>query len=105
MGRLVYGVHPVKEALKAGRVPALFVAEGDSGPALREIGDAAKVANVQAVPRTRFALDALAHGGAHQGVVAITGEYPYVDPLDLLEAAKRAGKPPLLLVLDSVQDP
>jgi 23S rRNA (guanosine2251-2'-O)-methyltransferase len=105
MARLVYGVHPVKEALKAGRVHALFVLEGDTGPALREVSDAARAANVQPVLRSRFALDALAHGGAHQGAIAVTGEYPYAQLDELLAVAKRAGQPPLLLVLDSVQDP
>jgi 23S rRNA (guanosine2251-2'-O)-methyltransferase len=105
MARVVYGVHPVREALKAGRVQALFVLEGDSGPALREIFDAAQKANLQPVPRTRAALDLLAHNGVHQGAVAITGEYPYVDVVDILEAAKRSGKPPLIVILDSVQDP
>jgi 23S rRNA (guanosine2251-2'-O)-methyltransferase len=60
---------------------------------------------VTAVPRARVALDALARGGAHQGVVAIAGEYPYADLEDRLGSAQQAGKPPLLLVLDSVQDP
>jgi 23S rRNA (guanosine2251-2'-O)-methyltransferase len=105
MARVVYGVHPVREALKTGRVQALFVLEGESGPALREIFDAAQKANLQPVPRTRAALDLLAHNGVHQGAVAITGEYPYVDVVDILEAAKRSGKPPLIIVLDSVQDP
>jgi 23S rRNA (guanosine2251-2'-O)-methyltransferase len=105
MPRVVYGVHPVKEALKAGRVQALFLLEGDSGPALRELFDAAKGAKLDATLRTRGALDLLAHGGVHQGAVAVTGDYPYAEIPDLLETAKRAGKPPLLVVLDSVQDP
>jgi 23S rRNA (guanosine2251-2'-O)-methyltransferase len=105
MARVVYGIHPVKEALKTGRVQALFVLEGDSGPALREVHEAALKANVQPIPRTRGALDLLARNGVHQGVLALTGEYPYVEVYDLLEAAKRSGKPPLFLVLDSVQDP
>lgn len=104
MARIVYGVHPVREALKTGRVHALFVAEGDTGPALREIHDAAAKANVQPIPRARQALDALA-AGAHQGAVAITGEYPYVQVDEILNLAKREGHPPLVLVLDSVQDP
>jgi 23S rRNA (guanosine2251-2'-O)-methyltransferase len=105
MARVVYGVHPVREALRAGRVQALFLAEGDSSPALRGIVDDARAANVQPVSRARAALDALAHGGAHQGALAITGEYPYAQLDELVDAAKRAGVPPLLLVLDSVQDP
>ncbi len=105
MARLVYGVHPVREALKAGRVQALFIVEGEVGVQLKPILDAARDANVQPVARSRFALDALAHGGVHQGVVAVTGEYPYAQLEDLIGVAHRAGQAPLILVLDSVQDP
>lgn len=103
--RLIYGAHPVREALKAGRVTSLFVLEGEGGPALREILDLAARAAVQAVPRARAQLDALVHGGAHQGVVAVTGEYPYARLDDLIDVATRSGRPPLIVVLDSVQDP
>jgi 23S rRNA (guanosine2251-2'-O)-methyltransferase len=105
MNRVVYGVHPVREALKTGRVHALFVLEGDATPALREVFDAAQKANVQAVPRSKGALDAMVHGGVHQGAVAVTGEYPYAQLSEILSVAKRSGAPPLVLVLDSVQDP
>jgi len=105
MARVVYGVHPVKEALRAGRVQALFVAEGDTGPALKEILDAARAANVQPVPHVRAQLDALAHHGVHQGAVAVTGEYNYAQLDELIHVGQRLGQPALLLVLDSVQDP
>jgi len=106
MPRLVYGVHPVREALRAGRVQALFLMEAESaGPALRELVDAARAANVEPILRSRFALDQLAHGGAHQGAVAVTGEYNYAEVDELIAVATRAGQAPLLLVLDSVQDP
>jgi len=105
MARVVYGVHPVREALRSGKVQALFVAEGETGPALKEILDAARTANVQPIAHVRTQLDALAHGGVHQGAVAVVGEYNYAQLDELVQVAKRAGKPPLLLVLDSVQDP
>jgi len=105
MARVVYGVHPVREALRAGRVQALFVAEGEVGPTLREIDDAAKKAGVAPVPQPRAALDELAHHGVHQGAVAIVGEYAFATLDDVLGVAKRAGVPPFVLVLDSVQDP
>jgi 23S rRNA (guanosine2251-2'-O)-methyltransferase len=105
MARVVYGVHPVREALRSGKVQALFVAEGETGPALKEILDAARTANVQPIARVRTQLDALAHGGVHQGAVAVVGEYNYAELEELVQVALRAGKPPLLLVLDSVQDP
>jgi 23S rRNA (guanosine2251-2'-O)-methyltransferase len=83
----------------------LFVAEGDPGLALRELVEIAKKANVQPVEKARPSLDALTHGAAHQGAVAITGDYPYKQIEDLVDAARREGRPPLILVLDSVQDP
>jgi len=105
MARVVYGVHPVREALRSGKVQALFVAEGETGPALKEILDVARAANVQPLAHLRSQLDALAHGGVHQGAVAVVGEYNYAQLDELVQIAQRAGKPPLLLVLDSVQDP
>jgi 23S rRNA (guanosine2251-2'-O)-methyltransferase len=101
----VYGVHPVREALRTGRVQALFVLEGDSGPSLKQIMEAAQEANIQAIPRARQALDALTDNAVHQGAVAITGEYPYAELDEILRVAEKAGVPPLVLVLDSVQDP
>lgn len=105
MARLVYGVHPVREALKAGRVQALFVAEGETGHALKEILDAARDKNVQPIARVRAQLDALTHGGVHQGAVAVVGEYNYAQLDELLALARREARPALILVLDSVQDP
>ncbi|MGZ3427699.1 MAG: 23S rRNA (guanosine(2251)-2'-O)-methyltransferase RlmB [Polyangia bacterium] len=105
MARVVYGVHPVREALRSGKVQALFVAEGETGPALKEIFDAARTANVQPIPHLRSQLDALAHGGVHQGALAVVGEYNYAQLDELIQIGQREGKPALLLVLDSVQDP
>ena len=105
MARVVYGVHPVREALRTGRVQALFVAEGETGPTVKDILEAARQANVQPIVRTRAALDALAHHGVHQGAVAVTGEYNYAQLDELLQVGKRLGTASLILVLDSVQDP
>jgi 23S rRNA (guanosine2251-2'-O)-methyltransferase len=41
----------------------------------------------------------------HQGVVLETGEYPYVALDDILVAARSRAKPPLILLLDQLQDP
>ena len=106
--RLVYGVRPVEEALRAKRVQALFIADGladDRGGVGRGVLEAAKVMNIHPVTRPRAALDELAQGGVHQGVLAVTGEYPYASVEQILHAANNSGKPPLVLVLDGVQDP
>ncbi|HEX4460425.1 MAG TPA: 23S rRNA (guanosine(2251)-2'-O)-methyltransferase RlmB [Polyangia bacterium] len=103
--RVVYGVHPVREALRSGRVQALFVAEGESGPAIKEILDAARGANVQPVYHGRAHLDELAERGVHQGLVAVVGEYNFAQLDELQHVARKLGQPPLIVVLDSVQDP
>lgn len=105
MARVVYGVHPVREALRSGRVQALFVAEGETGVALKEVLDVARDKGVQAIPRVRAQLDALARGGVHQGAVAVVGEYNFAQLDEIVQLAKREGRAPLVLVLDSVQDP
>ena len=108
MARVVYGVRPVEEALRAKRVHALFVADGvedDPKGAAQAVLAAAKVAGVHPVARDRAALDELAKGGVHQGVLAITGDYPYASVEQILVAAEKAGRPPLVLVLDGIQDP
>jgi 23S rRNA (guanosine2251-2'-O)-methyltransferase len=92
-------------ALRTGKVQALFVAEGETGTAIKELLEAARQANVQPIQRQRSFLDALAHSGVHQGAVAVVGEYNYAQLDEILQVAKRLGQLPLILVLDSVQDP
>jgi 23S rRNA (guanosine2251-2'-O)-methyltransferase len=105
MKRLIYGTHPVREALRAGRVQALFVLEGESGPQLKEVCEAARAAQVAPVPRARAAIDALVHGAKHQGAVAVVGEYPYAHLDEIIAEADASNRSPLVMVLDSVQDP
>jgi 23S rRNA (guanosine2251-2'-O)-methyltransferase len=106
--RYVYGVNPVLESLRAhtDRVERLFVTEGQlAAKAAAEIFSRAKDAGirVERVPRERLA--SMAEGGVHQGVVAELRGFEYAELPDLLEAAEASGRPPLLVVLDGIQDP
>lgn len=106
--RYVYGVNPVLEALRAHaeRVERLFTAEGQlAAKAAAEIFSRARDSGirVERVPRERLA--AMADGGVHQGIIAELRGFEYVDVSDLLEAAEESGRPPLLVVLDGIQDP
>ena len=47
----------------------------------------------------------LAPGAVHQGIVAITGRFRYATLEELLAAAKAAGQPALLVLLDGITDP
>lgn len=106
-GRVLYGLHPVREALKAGRVQSLFIVDGGAAtnPGLKELVETAKRLKLNPSFSAAEALDALVGGALHQGVVALSGEYPYSSVSAILAAAEAQGVPPLVLVLDSVQDP
>jgi len=92
---VVYGVNAVREALRGRRaVHRVHVAERRAGL------DFVAAAGVAAEVATDRALTALAGSDEHQGIVAETDAYPYVDAADL-----EAGAQTLLVALDEVTDP
>lgn len=103
MKRVVVGPRAVTEAIRAhpGDVHAVYV-QSEARRALAELAAEAGARGVKVETRTREELDAIAKGHKHQGVVAITGSYPYAELSDVLARAKR---PPLLVALDEITDP
>lgn len=105
---MIYGRQPVFEALRAGRreVRRVLMAR-NVRTAAEVIGQILKQVERKGLPLDSFSipeLDRLCHGGNHQGVAAEVGEYPYVE-LDALAEPGPSSEPPLLLLLDHVQDP
>ena len=99
---IVYGVNPVMEALRAGRVRKLRVGPRSD----RRVEEVLALARKSGVPIERTdaaALDRAARGGVHQGLAAEV-EAPRDYAIDELVAAA-APSAPLLVVLDSVEDP
>ena len=106
--RTVHGIHPVLEALRAhpADVERVYVLDGSVTPrAAAEILSRARDAQVKVerVPRER--LQALVEGGAHQGVAARLREFAYATLEEVLARAGESGSPPLVAVLDGLQDP
>jgi len=106
MKRIIAGPNAVLEALRArpAAIEVVYLADGLDSSAARRVETIAGRARVACEPIPRGALDEMAEQLNHQGVVAITGSYPYVDQAGLLTAAS-ALEAPLLVVLDQVQDP
>lgn len=103
MKRIVSGPRAVMEALRAhaGEIQALYV-QADARRALVEVAAEATRRGVKVEERTLEELDELARGHKHQGVLAITGAYPYVD---LPQVLAKARPPALLVALDELTDP
>jgi 23S rRNA (guanosine2251-2'-O)-methyltransferase len=106
--RVVYGIHPVLAALRArpAEVERLLLVEGELPARVSgEVLALAQGARVRVERVTRERLGELAEGGVHQGVAAELRAFAYAELEDLLALARAAGQPPLLVVLDGIQDP
>jgi len=104
---MVGGRNPVVEALRAG-VPAkaLFVASRiESDERTREALKLAADLGLPLMEASKVDLDRMTNGGVHQGIVLQVPAYRYAHPDDLLVAAKKSGRPALLVALDGVTDP
>ncbi len=100
-GVIIYGINPVHEAIKAGRVKEIRVAQRADDRLQKLLEDAARQ-RVRIRFVTRDELDHDAKRGAHQGVVA---EVERRTEATLEELAQAVNGPPLIVVLDEVEDP
>jgi len=103
---LIYGRQSVLEALRASRPLRKILVARESRPsgAVRTILDRAREQNVAVQFVDHRRLDELVRGH-HQGVIALASAKPLASIEQILEAARASGKPPLVLVLDGIEDP
>ena len=97
---MISGVHPVREALLAGRtLDRVLIARGAGGARLQEIIDLCRERSVPLRFEPREVLDRVSHNSTHQGVIAFGASQRYSDLDQVLKHAQ------LLVVLDGVEDP
>lgn len=104
---ILYGVHPVTEALRAGRrefVEILLAAQKktEAGLEALALAEAAGIP-IRRIPGARLA--ALAGSGMHQGIGAAVGPYPLVELDTVLKLRKGSESRRFLLLLDNIVDP
>jgi 23S rRNA (guanosine2251-2'-O)-methyltransferase len=98
--RLTLGIHPVREALRAGRpLDKILIAKGAAGPRIQEIVQLSRELTVPVRFEPREALDRAAKGVSHQGVIAFGAAHSYVELKTVLPGAA------LVVVLDGIEDP
>jgi len=98
---IIYGINPVLEALRAGRVKELRVSER-AGDRVRQLIDKAKGEGVRVRHVPADVLDRDAKRGVHQGIVA---EVESVSTYSVQELVRAADGPALIVVLDGIEDP
>lgn len=98
---IIYGINPVREALRAGRVTELRVADR-GGDRLRQLLALASERQVRVRRVSADVLDRDSGRGVHQGVIADVQDVVEYSVEDLVRGAAAA---PLIVVLDGIEDP
>ncbi len=97
---LIYGLHPVLEALRAGGVKRIRMS--DRGDRARPVVDLAEAQGVHVERVSADVIDRLAPGATHQGVVADVDDARSYGIEELVAGARAV---PLIVVLDGIEDP
>src|SRR5271167_1280788 len=98
--RLVAGIHPVREALRARRpLDKVLIAKGSAGPRIQELVELCRENSVPVRFEPRESLDRASKGISHQGVLALGAAHTYVELGAVISEAR------LLVVLDGIEDP
>lgn len=101
---MVFGVHPVQEAIDAGKeIEKVFLKRGSTNSALIELKNKMRKLRLpfQEVPLEK--LNRLTRKN-HQGVVALLSPVEYQDITQVVQQAFESGKEPVVLILDRVSD-
>jgi 23S rRNA (guanosine2251-2'-O)-methyltransferase len=105
---VLYGLHPVEEALKAGkrRFDHVLVARDRLDDRIERLINLCRKAGVRVRQEAREHLTVMAKTEAHQGVVAMVRPQEVLTLEDLFEpSSSTPGAARLLLALDGVEDP
>jgi 23S rRNA (guanosine2251-2'-O)-methyltransferase len=104
---ILYGLHPVEEALRSGsrKFDHLCIARERHDQRLQKIIDKAREGGVRLRFEPREELTRLARTAAHQGVVAIARTREFLDLEDILAGPEENAAARLLLALDGIEDP
>ena len=103
--RVVPGVHPVRELLRAGAELHRVLVDADRRRTA-EVAETLDLAREREVPIAEVAredVDEVAPGQVHQGIVALAPPFPYADLGGVLAGV--SGQRRLIVALDGITDP
>ena len=105
--KIIYGVHPVLEALRqqGETVEEVIVVRGSRARWFDEVKELARKNGIRFRLAEPAWLNRVAGGANHQGLLARTFGYRYCSEDSLLELLRQAGKTALVVIADCLQDP
>jgi 23S rRNA (guanosine2251-2'-O)-methyltransferase len=105
MSDVIFGIHPIGEALKKRerRFDYVAIAKERSDPRVQKIVDDCRQQGIAVRFVEREEIDRTTRTSNHQGVMASTSRKAFTDVDELIE--KKRGERSFLLVLDGVEDP
>ena len=101
---IVFGIHPVIEAIKSGKeIDKIVLQNGVKSPQMAELHQLIKTAKIpfQYVPLERINRITFKN---HQGVVAIMSPVVYYNIENVLPEIFEKGETPLIVILDCITD-
>ena len=102
---VLYGLHPIEEAIRSGRSRLDYVLiSREPSPRLAKLAELCKSANVRVSYESKDQLTRIARTDAHQGAVAAVRQRQFLTIEDLLAARSRFDHK-FFLALDGVEDP
>jgi len=104
---LLYGIHPVLEALAAGRrrVYEVYLDKEKKSRRLAQIKSIAETRGIFKKNIESGNVKALVDTIGHQGAAAVVSPYPLVTVQDILHTDRGKGAKNFVLMLDNIQDP
>jgi 23S rRNA (guanosine2251-2'-O)-methyltransferase len=107
VSELLYGIHPVHEALAAGRrrVSRVYVSKSRGAKGVQALLDMARTKRIPVEYKAPGYFTSCFGDSAHQGVAAHASELPLSTESAILRQAEADGELPLVLALDGLVDP
>ena len=102
----IEGRNPVIEVLKSDRqIDKIMIADGAKEGSIKKIIGMAKDKNIVVQYVNKNKLDEISTSHAHQGVIAVVGDYRYYELEELIEKAKSTNEDMFFIILDEITDP
>ena len=104
---ILYGIHPVIEALRAGRrnFVEIYLTKNTPSKRLKNAAALADSLNIPVKTIRPSQLESMTGTPMHQGIGAMVSPYPAAGLADIIDTFKYGDADPFLLLLDNIVDP